>query len=405
MKVKLHYFNPGHETAVLFGKANYTAPDNVRKMIYDLSLLPAWYAEYNDYILVDENIAPHFFNQFPKGSKPDIHILSQKEIIDKKTTNLPTMIATPWGISPQSLHLFEKLKITKYLPIEVPLLKKEYSTLTSRQSAAKCLDIIREMLHGEQIPDTPQFISSSEELYEYLNTHEPPFVLKTPYSSSGRGITWLNNKALSNQQLIWINGAIKKQGCFSIERAYNKVTDFAMEFFSDGKENIHFEGLSTFGTNKNGAYEGNLLESQKSMEMYFEKYLQKDYFTKIKEAVTKALETIYGRIYNGFLGVDMIIYRDSDSDSHLLIHPCIEINMRYTIGLVALRLKEKYIHPAAKGYLYIKYENQDKQALKQHLHYNQQYPPQIKDDKIRMGYFSLCPVTEKTHYMAFIILE
>ena len=73
--------------------------------------------------------------------------------------------------------------------------------------------------------------------------------------------------------------------------------------------------------------------------------------------------------------------------------------MRYTIGLVALRLKEKYIHPAAKGYLYIKYENQDKQALKQHLHYNQQYPPQIKDDKIRMGYFSLCPVTEKTHYM------
>ncbi|MFA6767718.1 MAG: hypothetical protein WCR86_04790, partial [Parabacteroides sp.] len=95
MKVKLHYFNPGHETAVLFGKANYTAPDNVRKMIYDLSLLPAWYAEYNDYILVDENIAPHFFNQFPKGSKPDIHILSQKEIIDKKTTNLPTMIATP----------------------------------------------------------------------------------------------------------------------------------------------------------------------------------------------------------------------------------------------------------------------------------------------------------------------
>ncbi len=170
MKVKLHYFNPGHETAVLFGKSNYTAPDNVRKMIYDLTLLPAWYAEYNDYILVEENIAPYFFNQFPKGSKPDIHILSQEKIIDKKTSNLPTMIATPWGISPQSLHLFEKLKKAGHLPIEVPLLKKEYSTLTSRQSAAKCLDIIREILHSEQMPDTPQFISSSEEDPDFILT-------------------------------------------------------------------------------------------------------------------------------------------------------------------------------------------------------------------------------------------
>ena len=79
--------------------------------------------------------------------------------------------------------------------------------------------------------------------------------------------------------------------------------------------------------------------------------------------------------------------------------------MRYTIGLLALKLREKYIHPMAKGYLYIKYANQDKQALAEYLHLRQQYPLQTKDDKICTGYFSLCPVTEQTRYMAYILLE
>jgi hypothetical protein len=403
MEAKLHYFNPGHETAILFGKPNYTAPENVRKMIHDLSILPAWYADSGDYVLAEENIDPQFFNQFPKNSRPSIQILSSKGIIERNNDKLRTMIATPWGISPHSLHQFEILKKKNSLPLEIPLWKNEYTELTSRRSAAKCLDIIREILQNEQIPDTPIFISSLNELDYYLPTHEGPFVLKTPFSSSGRGLLWLNKKSLSNQQLIWINGAIKKQGCFSIEHAYNKVTDFAMEFYSDGKGNIHFEGLSTFGTNKNGAYEGNSLESQESMEKHFGEYFQQRYFNKIKEAVTKALQTIYGKTYNGFLGVDMMIYKNSDSQ--ILIHPCIEVNMRYTIGLVALKLREKYVHKAAKGYLYIKYENQNGEALQRHLHFSQQFPPQIKDDKIRTGYFPLCPITEKTHYTAFIILE
>ena len=31
-KSKLHYFNPGHETAVLSGTVNYTPTTNIQKM-------------------------------------------------------------------------------------------------------------------------------------------------------------------------------------------------------------------------------------------------------------------------------------------------------------------------------------------------------------------------------------
>lgn len=54
---RIHYFNPGHETAVLLGTQNYTAPTNVRKMQKDLALLPVWYAEEDDFVYL-ETIPP-----------------------------------------------------------------------------------------------------------------------------------------------------------------------------------------------------------------------------------------------------------------------------------------------------------------------------------------------------------
>ena len=60
---RIHYFNPGHETAVLLGKQNYTAPTNVRKMQKDLALLPVWYAEEDDFVyLEDSKATPVFFS-------------------------------------------------------------------------------------------------------------------------------------------------------------------------------------------------------------------------------------------------------------------------------------------------------------------------------------------------------
>ena len=63
---RIHYFNPGHETAVLLGTQNYTAPTNVRKMQKDLALLPVWYAEEDDFVyLEDSKATPPFFAHLP----------------------------------------------------------------------------------------------------------------------------------------------------------------------------------------------------------------------------------------------------------------------------------------------------------------------------------------------------
>ena len=50
MKSKIHFFNPGHETAILQGSENYTPPANVQRMIRELSYLPVWYADPEDFV-------------------------------------------------------------------------------------------------------------------------------------------------------------------------------------------------------------------------------------------------------------------------------------------------------------------------------------------------------------------
>lgn len=74
------------------------------------------------------------------------------------------------------------------------------------------------------------------------------------YSSSGRGLLWLPERKLTTKDRTWIEGALNKQGCVSIECALDKYQDFAMEFYSDGNGNIRYEGLSVFGAEKKGAY-------------------------------------------------------------------------------------------------------------------------------------------------------
>ena len=94
---RIHYFNPGHETAVLLGTQNYTAPTNVRKMQKDLALLPVWYAEEDDFVyLEDSKATPPFFSHLPKDLHP-APIPVTKAMLAKNAPYLSPMDAAPWG--------------------------------------------------------------------------------------------------------------------------------------------------------------------------------------------------------------------------------------------------------------------------------------------------------------------
>ena len=209
MKSKIHFFNPGHETAILQGSENYTPPANVQRMIKELSYLPVWYADPEDFVFTEEIVSPRFFSLQPKEFRPFAKLISRKEI-EKQKDSLPEMQATPWGLSPHSHSLFEKLRKSGNLNLTIPEWKEEYTRLTSRQTAAECLDKIRELLPDMDVPVSPKFCKKVREVEKYLILQNAPFILKTPYSSSGRGLLWLPERKLTTKDRTWIEGALNK---------------------------------------------------------------------------------------------------------------------------------------------------------------------------------------------------
>ena len=152
---QLHYFNPGHETAVWQGVKNYTPPANVGRMTRELAFLPVWYADANDFVFVEEETDSAFFTSDPiKKLQPFAAILSRQSL---KQRPLPecALEAAPWGLSPHSIHLFEKLRDDFSLTLSVPHWKDVYKQLTSRQTACNCLQALKEKLPHVPLPSTP----------------------------------------------------------------------------------------------------------------------------------------------------------------------------------------------------------------------------------------------------------
>ena len=89
-------------------------------------------------------------------------------------------------------------------------------------------------------------------------------VIKAPWSSSGRGIRFID-KELNEYQRRWIQNVIASQGSVVIESFCHKVKDFGMEFESDGQGHVRCLGLSIFHT-QNGAYIGNILASEEEKQ-------------------------------------------------------------------------------------------------------------------------------------------
>ena len=100
------------------------------------------------------------------------------------------------------------------------------------------------------------------------------------------------------------------------EPYYQKVEDFALEFVADVK--VRYVGLSLFETN-GSAYSGNIVASEEKKRQMLGKYIDG---TLLDELI---------------LGVDMMVVAGGDGGP-FRIHPCVEINLRRTMGHVALAL-------------------------------------------------------------------
>ena len=143
--------------------------------------------------------------------------------------------------------------------------------------------------------------------------------------------------------MAWVTNILKAQGSIMAEPYYNKVRDFGMEFEADAEGRIHYLGLSLFHT-VNGAYEGNILATEAVKREMISRYVSVCLLDSIKQKITEQLRLLG---YVGPFGIDMMIVKPGEGNHNsqlsivncqLGLHPCVEINLRRTMGHVALSI-------------------------------------------------------------------
>ena len=152
-------------------------------------------------------------------------------------------------------------------------------------------------------------------------------LLKSPWSSSGRGLMKTDNP----QWKAWATRILKAQGSIVVEQFLHKVTDFALEFWLDGKGGVEYKGLSLFYTNERGAYLGNWVAPEGQKLAWLAQYIPLQYLQEIRRWWEERLK---GFDYEGPVGIDMMLAQEG-------ICPCIEVNWRWTMGLVSCLVAEQ----------------------------------------------------------------
>ncbi len=325
----LHIFNPEHDIALASGLENFTAPHAGRQLRHDLGWIPALWTEEGDTILVED----------VEAAERSLHRLQGKlqtrcrpQFVSSPDSNQTTKVA-PWGWNGALRSQLLRLGLRE----EILPTKEMVGTireLSHRRTAAALLHTlsslkgytgdVRVCLNEEEVKDCRERWGR--------------IVVKAPWSSSGRGVRFVDG-LMTDSLRGWLRNMLERQGAVTVEPYYNKVKDFAMEFESDGKGLITYLGLSLFHT-QNGAYTGNLLATEKYKRGFLAQYLSPELLDDTQQAICQQLAPVIGTVYEGPFGIDMMVVAGGQ-DSGFLLHPCVEINLRRTMGHVALALTRR----------------------------------------------------------------
>ena len=241
----------------------------------------------------------------------------------------------PWGWSLATKQRYLRMGVAESdLPSDEWL--AEVRRLSSREFATtyyKNLSLSRYKEGGcPLVPCHAQFCTCIDEVKQHFSSSAAQaFILKAPWSSSGRGNMVVRDTIDPTIQKR-IEAIIREQGGIVAEPFYaDKVLDFAMEFQVTDKD-AEFLGYSVFEADDTGHYGGNYVEDQQSLLKRID----------LSESLLQDLVCYHqqelGKLnYRGPVGIDMMKLKDGR------IHPCVEINFRMTMGMLALLLYHKGI--------------------------------------------------------------
>ena len=317
--MRLLIFNPSNDMALASGKDEYVPTKTVQQMEHQYGMLPSIIADKDDIVLRHDELTKDKYRSL--NIPPDIPIT-----------------ICPWGWSKPL-----KNKLRRFGVPEEMLPSDSYlDTLRHFSSREFWVEYSKAFgYHGIRLCNT------IDEVPEYR-----PLILKSLWSSSGRG-----NHIIGREGIEGREEALLSHLKFPLvaDIFYNKVVDFAMEF-SVMANRVEYLGLSVFKAHKEGRYEYNYIDSQDNLTRMIP--AAPSLLTSIKERHQQLLSQFLVGHYQGPVGIDMMVtennvqgfegskvqeFEGSAFDwLRNQIHPCVELNLRMNMGILAIEIYNRY---------------------------------------------------------------
>ena len=293
----MNIFNPEHDLCLANGSPHFVPPDSALEFGRNCSGLNHWIEENTDDRIIPWGWDPYLKRQLQKKGIPDTLLPTDSEIAAIRELS----------------HRRISIQARRYIDIALGRYKHLLTTPSGVETTS---------------------IAAIDRILENWGS----IVLKAPWSGSGKGLRWVRKGEFYPSDRGWCGRTIERQGSVLIEKRFPVIQDFALLFhLTRGK--VCFAGYSLF-YNDNGMYRGNLLASDGLIFRILGQWLAPELIEAVKNAVTSFIaEHIAGR-YDGYLGVDMFVCQD-DHSGGILLNPCVEINVRMTMGLLARKVYDR----------------------------------------------------------------
>jgi len=388
---KLFAFYHTCEMAVVIGHNSYQPPAHLKRFENELSALPLWLGDDIDFVLVESEIDRDFIDKLEDWGVKSPQFISSNTEIDEAIELQPH----PWGWSPlahKKLLPFFRGKVSHPMVPWHDFHKKLLSRFTGLELAATVCKLLGDDDHIF-IPELPKVLTSAESIAAIEADMVSPILLKTPWSASGRGLFKIRSRQENAAQNNWVLGRLRLHGALLAEPFLDKLQDLSFHFWVE--DDIDFLGTTFFNTDKAGQFLGCYIEPP-SVD-FMDAKLMGHIVERAAQLLLHSLKQMrINERYRGPIGIDAMFFK---TQSGLVkLHPCIEINLRYTMGLVNLFLK-KHIHAESVGYWNIERISSKKWEKRQ-----LENPPRLKDGAWSEGLFMLTPPPKKEGFMAMLNL-
>lgn len=394
-------FNAWHDEALAAGVENFTPSLAARAISNDLALLPFWSSACGSAVVPNIEECTRFIESLP--------LLRRDGRLVAELSTTVGGVVEPWGWDKPVLRSLRKAGIEPAIASQnVAIIERLQNRQTSSRFLPSLLAALRscEALRGVEFTGHSQFAPTLAEVRAAIADGRQ-YMLKRPLSGSGRGLMAVKGGCLNARETAWAEASCRRYGGLEVQRLCDVVMNFALEFYKPQGGGYRFIGCSEFANAGGGAYGGNYLSagSRRGAEVCRVAGISATQFDAFVGIVAMEMDKLAPE-YCGPVGIDMMVCR---SEARVAVFPCVEINFRHTMGMLANSIG---ITPdiGCHAWFCVSRAGRDGEMLERTRQFAAKYPP-VKsrsfrgDESFLTGYLPLTPVGEATRFHAYLFFE